>query len=143
MIHTVMFTALVQAAMDEQWIEVPNLGTEKKTKLFPKLGPYWMSFANLYLDVDEDGLSDEETELDEDIEGMQFDNSNNGSDEEEDERCASLLRERIQKHASDKPEEREPNPVRKLVVNAILDALRIVKESGSSCQTFEDILNHG
>lgn len=76
MIHTVMFTALVQAAMDEQWIEVPNLGTEKKTKLFPKLGPYWMSFTNLYLDVDEDGISDEETEMDEDIEGMQFDNSN-------------------------------------------------------------------
>ena len=93
MIHTVMFTALVQAAMDEQLIEVPNLGTEKKTKLFPKLGPYWMSFANLYLDVDEDGLSDEETEMDEDIEGMQFDNSNNGSDEEEDERCQLTERE--------------------------------------------------
>ena len=91
MSHTVIFTALVEAAMDKQWLEVPNLGTGKKTKLFPKLGPYWMSFANLYLDVDEDGLSDGETEMDEDIEGMQFDNSNNGSDEEE-ERCASLLR---------------------------------------------------
>ena len=29
------------------------------------------------------------------------------------------------------------------MVNAVLDALRIVKESGSSYQTFEDILNYG
>ena len=91
----------------------------------------------------EDCLSDEKTQIDEHIEGMQFDNSNNGSDEEDDESCTSLPRARIQQHASDKPEEREPNPLRKLVVNPVVDTLIIVKESGSSCQTFEDILNYG
>lgn len=47
--------------------------------------------------------------------------------------------------ATNKPdhEEMEPNPLGKLVVNAVLNALRIVKGSGSSCQTFEDILNYG
>lgn len=35
------------------------------------------------------------------------------------------------------------NPLRKLVVNSILRALKIVKESGSSCKTFEDILDYG
>ena len=34
-----MFTALAQAAMDEQWIEVPNLDTGKEAKLFLKAGP--------------------------------------------------------------------------------------------------------
>ena len=37
--HIGMFIALAQAAMDEQWTEVPNLGTGKKAKLFPKAGP--------------------------------------------------------------------------------------------------------
>ena len=49
--HIGMFIALVQAAMDEQWIEVPNLGTGKKVKLFQKLVLHWMSFVNLYHDV--------------------------------------------------------------------------------------------
>lgn len=49
--HIGMFTALVQAAMDEQWIEVPNLGTGKKAKLFLKVGLNWMSFENLCLNV--------------------------------------------------------------------------------------------
>ena len=49
--HIGMFIALVQAAMDEQWIEVPNLGIEKKVKLFQKLVLDWMSFMNLYHDV--------------------------------------------------------------------------------------------
>lgn len=49
--HIGMFTALAPAAMDEQWIEVPNLGTGKKAKLFLKAGPNWMSFENLSLDV--------------------------------------------------------------------------------------------
>jgi len=49
--HIGMFTALAQAAMDEQWIEVPNLGTGKKAKLFPKVAPNWMSFGNVCLDV--------------------------------------------------------------------------------------------
>lgn len=49
--HIGMFTALAQAAKDEQWIEVPNLGTGKKAKLFPKVGPNWMSFGSLCLDV--------------------------------------------------------------------------------------------
>ena len=34
--HIGMFTVLAQAAMDEQWIEVPNLSTGKKAKLFQK-----------------------------------------------------------------------------------------------------------
>ena len=49
----------------------------------------------------------------------------------------------VEQGATGKPQEKEPYPLRKLVVNAVLDALRIVKESGSSCQTFEDILNYG
>ena len=46
-----MFTALAQAAMDEQWIEVANLGSGKKAKLFLKAGHNWMSFGNLCLNV--------------------------------------------------------------------------------------------
>ena len=49
--HIGMFTVLAQAAMDEQWIEVPNLSTGKKAKLFSKVSPNWMSFGNLCLDV--------------------------------------------------------------------------------------------
>ena len=48
--HIGMFTALAQAAMDEQWIEIPNLDTGKKAKLFLKASPDCMSFGNLCLD---------------------------------------------------------------------------------------------
>ena len=80
-------------------MEVPNLGTGKKSKLFPKtrslLDEFREPLPGCSFNPSEDDLSDEETQMDEDIEGMQFENSNNGSDEEEDERCASLPRERI------------------------------------------------
>lgn len=85
----------------------------------------------------ESDLSDEEQQMDEDTEGMQF-------DVDEDESRGSFPRARmIEQCTTGEPEEREPNPLRKLVLNAVLDALRIVKESGSSCQTFEEILNCG
>lgn len=87
--------------------------------------------------------SDGEEQIDEDIEVMQY-HSNNERDEDEDGSCACLPRAaRTEKNATGKTEEKDPNPLRKLVVNAVLDALRIVKGSGSSCQTFEDILNYG
>lgn len=92
----------------------------------------------------ESDLSDEEQQMDEDTEGMQFDVSNTESDVDEDESRGSVPKARIiEQCTTGEPEEREPNPLRKLVLNAVLDALRIVKESGSSCQTFEDILNYG
>ena len=91
----------------------------------------------------ESDFSDEELQMGEDTESMQFDVSNTDSDVDEDKSPGSFPRARIEQCTTGKPEEREPNPLRKLVLDAVLDALRIVKESGSSCQTFEDILNYG
>ena len=92
----------------------------------------------------ESDLSDEEQQMDEDTEGMQFDVSNTESDVDEVESCGSFPRGRVEPCSSTvEPEEREPNSLKKLVLNAVLDALRIVKESGSSCQTSEDILDYG
>ena len=76
---------------------------------------------------------------------MQFDVSNSESDVDEDESRGNFPRTRIihvEQCTTGEPKEREPtepNPLRQLVLSAILDALKIVKESGSSCQTFEDI----
>lgn len=91
------------------------------------------------------GCSSTESDLsDEGTDGMQFDVSNTVSDVDEDESRGSFPSARIiEQCTTGEPEEREPNPLRKLVLNAVLDALRIVKESGSSCQTFEDILDYG
>lgn len=92
----------------------------------------------------ESDLSDGEQQMDEDTEGIQFDVSNTVSDVDEDESRGSFPSARIiEQCTTGEPEEREPNPLRKLVLNAVLDALRIVKESGSSCQTFKDILDYG
>ena len=78
--------------------------------------------------------------MDEDTEGMQFDVSSSESDVDEDESRGSFPRARIhvEQCTTGEPKEREPrepNPLRQLVLNAVLDALRIVKESGLSCQT--------
>ena len=87
----------------------------------------------------ESELSDEEQQMDEDTEGIEFDMSNTESDVDEDESRGSFLRARIEQCTAGEPEEREPNPLRKLVLNAVLDALRILKESGLFYRTFEDI----
>ena len=88
----------------------------------------------------ESDLLDEKQQMDEDL---QFDVSNAESDVDEDGSHGSFPRTRIEQCTTGEPEEREPNPLRKLVLNAVLDVLRIVKESGSSCQTFKDILKDG
>lgn len=61
----------------------------------------------------------------------------------EDEGRVNLPRAGIKQGGTGKAEKKESNLLKKLVVNAVLDARRIVKESGSCCQTFEDILNYG
>ena len=94
--HIGMFIALVQAAMDEQWIEVPNLGIGKKVKLFQKLVLNWMSF-----NPTESCPSNGEEQMDEDIEGMQY-HSHNERDEDEDGTCVSLPRAaRTEKNATE------------------------------------------
>lgn len=37
----------------------------------------------------------------------------------------------------------EENPLKKIIVDAVMNALRIMKESGTSIKTFEDILEYG
>ena len=80
--------------------------------------------------------------MDEDSEGMQFD-----SDVDEDESRGSFPRARIihvEQCTTGEPKGKGPaEPLKQLVLNAVLEALRIVKENGSSCQTFKDILNYG
>ena len=61
--------------------------------------------------------------MDEDTEGMQFDLSNTESDVGEVESCGSFPRERVEPCTTVEPEEREPNPLKKLVLNAVLDVL--------------------
>lgn len=125
--HTGMFTALVFGVKEVRPIELPSYGTGEKTAI----------------DSDPESIARPSSSASPSTPGAdELDDSlSEGSDENSPNPICPELEAAVE--AVERQSTEPLNPLKKIILTAVLGALKIMDESGSCVKTFDDILRYG
>ena len=141
--HTGMFTALVFGVKEVRPIELPSYGTGENCLIATGVGSDSTSDSLADIDSDPQSIARPSSSPSPSTPGAdELDDSlSEGSDENSPNPICPELEAAVE--AVERQSTEPLNPLKKIILTAVLDALKIMDESGSSVKTFDDILSYG